>query len=99
VGEDGPTHAGAYDYAYMRTIPNIVFAPLRRKRMSANALHRLQCIKAARRYVIHAAQVRAWLSQEKMTALPIGKGEIKRHGQKIAILAFGSMVDTQFTSR
>jgi 1-deoxy-D-xylulose-5-phosphate synthase len=24
VGEDGPTHAGAYDYAYMRTIPNIV---------------------------------------------------------------------------
>jgi 1-deoxy-D-xylulose-5-phosphate synthase len=27
-----------------------------------------------------------------MTALPIGKGEIKRHGQKIAILAFGSML-------
>lgn len=24
VGEDGPTHAGAYDYAYMRTVPNMV---------------------------------------------------------------------------
>lgn len=31
VGEDGPTHAGAYDYAYMRTVPNMVIMAQRRK--------------------------------------------------------------------
>jgi 1-deoxy-D-xylulose-5-phosphate synthase len=92
VGEDGPTHAGAYDYAFMRTIPNIViFAPADEnecRQMLYTAYQHQGC--TAVRYPRGTGTGVA--IQEKMTALPIGKGEIKRHGQKIAILAFGSMV-------
>jgi 1-deoxy-D-xylulose-5-phosphate synthase len=92
VGEDGPTHAGAYDYAFMRTIPNIViFAPADEnecRQMLYTAYQYQGC--TAVRYPRGTGTGVA--IQEKMTALPIGKGEIKRHGQKIAILAFGSMV-------
>ena len=92
VGEDGPTHAGAYDYAYMRTIPNIViFAPADEnecRQMLYTAYQYQGC--TAVRYPRGTGTGVA--IQEKMTALPIGKGEIKRHGQKIAILAFGSML-------
>ena len=92
VGEDGPTHAGAYDYAYMRTIPNIViFAPGDEnecRQMLYTAYQYQGC--TAVRYPRGTGTGVA--IQEKMTALPIGKGEIKRHGQKIAILAFGSML-------
>ncbi len=92
VGEDGPTHAGAYDYAYMRTIPNIViFAPSDEnecRQMLYTAYQYQGC--TAVRYPRGTGTGVA--IQEKMTALPIGKGEIKRHGQKIAILAFGSML-------
>ena len=92
VGEDGPTHAGAYDYAFMRTIPNIViFAPADEnecRQMLYTAYQHQGC--TAVRYPRGTGTGVA--IEEKMTALPIGKGEIKRHGQKIAILAFGSMV-------
>ena len=92
VGEDGPTHAGAYDYAFMRTIPNIViFAPADEnecRQMLYTAYQYQGC--TAVRYPRGTGTGVA--IEEKMTALPIGKGEIKRHGQKIAILAFGSMV-------
>ncbi len=92
VGEDGPTHAGAYDYAYMRTIPNIViFAPSDEnecRQMLYTAYQYQGC--TAVRYPRGTGTGVA--IQEKMTEIPIGKGEIKRHGQKIAILAFGSML-------
>ena len=92
VGEDGPTHAGAYDYAYMRTIPNIVIcAPADEnecRQLLYTAYQHQGC--AAVRYPrgtgtgVHI--------NTQMTAIPIGKGEIKRLGQKVAILAFGSML-------
>ncbi len=92
VGEDGPTHAGAYDYAYMRTIPNIViFAPSDEnecRQMLYSAYQHQGC--AAVRYPRGTGTGVA--IQQQMTALAIGKGEIKRQGQKVAILAFGSMV-------
>jgi 1-deoxy-D-xylulose-5-phosphate synthase len=92
VGEDGPTHAGAYDYAYMRTIPNIViFAPSDENecRQMLYTAYQYQGCTAVRYPRGTGTGVTI---QQEMTALPIGKGEIKRHGQKIAILAFGSML-------
>ncbi|MFO1391657.1 MAG: 1-deoxy-D-xylulose-5-phosphate synthase [Agitococcus sp.] len=92
VGEDGPTHAGAYDYAYMRTIPNIVIcAPADEnecRQLLYTAYQHQGC--AAVRYprgTGTGVQI-----DTQMTAIPIGKGEIKRLGQKVAILAFGSML-------
>lgn len=98
VGEDGPTHAGAYDYAYMRTIPNIViFAPSDEnecRQMLYTAYQYQGC--AAVRYPRGTGT--GITIEQQMTALPIGKGLIKRHGQKIAILAFGSMVTPSLTA-
>ena len=92
VGEDGPTHAGAYDYAYLRTVPNmIILAP-------ADENECRQMLYTAYEYAGPAA-VRyprgtgPGVGLEKaMTALPLGKGEVRRQGRRVAILAFGSMV-------
>jgi len=92
VGADGATHAGNYDLAYLRCIPNmVVMAPSDEnecRQLLTTAYHYPG--PAAVRYP-RGAGVGAAIEQE-LTSLPIGKGEIRRKGQKIAILAFGSMV-------
>jgi len=92
VGADGATHAGNYDLAYLRCIPNmVVMAPSDEnecRQMLSTGYHYPG--PAAVRYP-RGAGIGATISQE-LTTLPIGKGEIRRKGQKVAILAFGSMV-------
>jgi len=92
VGADGATHAGNYDLPYLRCIPNmVVMAPSDEnecRQMLTTAYHYPG--PAAVRYP-RGAGVGAPL-QEALTSIAIGKGEIKRQGEKIAILAFGSMV-------
>jgi 1-deoxy-D-xylulose-5-phosphate synthase len=92
VGADGATHAGNYDLAYLRCIPNmVVMAPSdenESRQMLTTAFHYPG--PAAVRYP-RGAGVGATIAQE-LTTLPIGKGEIRRKGAKIAVLAFGSMV-------
>jgi 1-deoxy-D-xylulose-5-phosphate synthase len=89
---DRATHAGNYDLAYLRCIPNmVVMAPSDEnecRQMLTTGYHYPG--PAAVRYP-RGAGIGATISQE-LTTLPIGKGEIRRKGQKIAILAFGSMV-------
>ncbi|WP_426341473.1 1-deoxy-D-xylulose-5-phosphate synthase [Pseudoduganella sp. S-14] len=92
VGADGATHAGNYDLAYLRCIPNmVVMAPSDENecRQMLTTAYRHPG-PAAVRYP-RGAGIGATIAQE-LTTLPIGKGEIRRKGQKIAILAFGSMV-------
>ncbi|WP_342118808.1 1-deoxy-D-xylulose-5-phosphate synthase [Pseudoduganella sp. OTU4001] len=92
VGADGATHAGNYDLAYLRCIPNmVVMAPsdeneCRQMLTTAYNFPGPAAVRYPRGAGIGAA------IQQELTALPIGKGEIRRKGQKIAILAFGSMV-------
>jgi len=92
VGADGATHAGNYDLSYLRCIPNMVVMAASDenecRRMLTTGFHYPG--PAAVRYP-RGAGVGAAIEQE-LTALPIGKGEVRRQGQKIAILAFGSMV-------
>jgi 1-deoxy-D-xylulose-5-phosphate synthase len=92
VGADGATHAGNYDMAFLRCIPNmVVMAPSDEnecRQMLTSAYHYPG--PAAVRYP-RGAGVGAPVQQE-LTSLPIGKGEIRRQGKGIAILAFGSMV-------
>jgi len=92
VGADGATHAGNYDLAYLRCIPNmVVMAPSDEnecRQMLSTAYHYPG--PAAVRYP-RGSGVGAAI-ETALTTLPIGKGEIRRKGQKIAILAFGSMV-------
>jgi 1-deoxy-D-xylulose-5-phosphate synthase len=92
VGADGATHAGNYDLSYLRCIPNMVVMAASDenecRRMLTTGYHYPG--PAAVRYP-RGAGVGAAIEQE-LTALPIGKGEVRRKGQKVAILAFGSMV-------
>ena len=92
VGADGATHAGNYDLPYLRCIPNmVVMAPSDEnecRQMLTTAYHYPG--PAAVRYP-RGAGIGAAI-QPELTSLEIGKGEIKRQGEKIAILAFGSMV-------
>ncbi len=92
VGADGATHAGNYDLAYLRCIPNmVVMAPADEnecRQMLTTGYHYPG--PAAIRYP-RGAGTGAEIQQE-LTSLPLGKGEIRRNGKGIAILAFGSMV-------
>jgi 1-deoxy-D-xylulose-5-phosphate synthase len=92
VGADGATHAGNYDMAYLRCVPNmVVMAPSDEnecRQMLTTAYHYPG--PAAVRYP-RGAGVGAKIEQA-LVPLEIGKGEIRRQGKGIAILAFGSMV-------
>ncbi len=93
VGADGATHAGIYDMAYLRCIPNIVImAPCNEneaRQMLATAY--IYPGPAAVRYP-RGTGIGAKI-QDKIEPLPIGKGVILRKGINTAILAFGTMVN------
>ena len=92
VGADGATHAGNYDLAYLRCIPNMVVMAASDenecRQMLSTGYHYPG--PAAVRYP-RGAGIGAQVTADLQT-LEIGKGEIKREGKEIAILAFGSMV-------
>ena len=91
VGGDGATHNGAFDYAYLRTVPNLtVMAPSDAAECRQMLSTGLQLDSpAAVRYPRGAALGEPG---NELTALPVGKGEIRRQGKRIAILAFGAML-------
>ncbi|MCF4834705.1 1-deoxy-D-xylulose-5-phosphate synthase, partial [Acinetobacter baumannii] len=76
VGEDGPTHAGAYDYAYMRTVPNMVIMAPKDENECRQMLHTAYAYNgpAAVRYP-RGAGVGVEI-QKEMTVLELGKAEI-----------------------
>lgn len=92
VGEDGPTHAGAFDLSYLRCIPNmVVIAPSdeneTRQLLYTGFMHNGP---AAVRYPRGTGPN---VSIEKeMTVLPIGKGVIRREGKQVVILSFGTLL-------
>lgn len=97
VGEDGPTHAGAYDYAYMRTVPNMVIMAPKDENECRQMLHTAYVYNgpAAVRYP-RGAGVGVEI-QKEMVLLELGKAEIvaeinANNDEQITILAFGSRV-------
>jgi 1-deoxy-D-xylulose-5-phosphate synthase len=97
VGADGATHAGAYDIAYLRCIPNMTVMVPADENECRQMLHTGLQIDgpAAVRYPRGVGPGVAIAAA--LTTLPIGKGEIRREsnaarGERIAILAFGSML-------
>ena len=92
VGPDGPTHAGSFDYSYMGCIPNmLLMAPADenecRQMLTTGYLHEGP---AAVRYP--RGKGPGAVVDKALDALPVGKGEIRHQGSRIAILAWGSMV-------
>ncbi len=93
VGEDGPTHQGLYDIAYLRTLPNmVVMAPKDEnelKNMLKTAVYHEG--PAAVRYP-RGSGLGVEIDKE-MTSLEIGKAELLRDGKDVAIFAYGHMVE------
>ena len=92
VGADGATHAGAYDIAYLRCVPNIAIATPSdeaeaRGLLSAAYQHNGA---AAVRYP-RGSGIGAEVSDD-LAALPFGKANMVRQGVKVAILAFGTLL-------
>ncbi len=92
VGPDGPTHAGSFDFSYMRCIPNmLVMAPADenecRQMLTTGFKYNGPASVRYPRGKGPGAAINAAL-----TELEIGKGEIRHHGGRIAILAWGSLV-------
>ena len=92
VGADGPTHAGSFDLTYLRCIPNItVMTPADENECRQMLYTAFQMnTPAAVRYPRGAGT--GVVPIKEMKALQIGLGEICRKGEKIALLAFGSML-------
>ena len=92
VGGDGATHNGAFDYAFLRCVPNMtVMAPsdedeCRQMLTTGLALPGPSAVRYPRGSGPGASVT------QPLEGLPVGKGEIRRRGRKIAILAFGSML-------
>mgnify|MGYP003605055052 CR=1 FL=1 len=97
VGEDGPTHAGAYDYAYLRTVPHLIVMAPKDENECRQMLHTAYQYPgpAAVRYPRGTGP--GSVIEQKFTAIEMGKAEILAHvhdyaPKQIALLAFGSMV-------
>jgi len=92
VGADGATHAGAYDYAFLRCIPNmVVLAPSDENecRQMLYTAFRHEGPSAVRYPRGAGIGVEA---KQDLTEIPLGKAQVRRMGKRVAILAFGTML-------
>ena len=92
VGADGATHAGAYDIAFLRCIPNMSIAcpadenECRKLLSAAFAQDHPVAVRYPRGAGVGVAP------DASLDALPFGKGEVRRQGQRVAVLAFGTLL-------
>ena len=88
VGEDGATHHGEFDIAYMRPIPNLRILAPRNEQELRDAMY--TAYKGNAPYVIRYPRGRAaGVAEGEMRVLPEGKAEILREGKDVALLTLG----------
>ena len=89
VGDDGPTHHGAFDISYFRPIPNVVVMAPRDEAMLVHMLHTAIAHDgpAALRYPRGAAEGAAIPAEPQ--EIPIGTGEVLANGERVALLGYG----------
>jgi 1-deoxy-D-xylulose-5-phosphate synthase len=92
VGDDGPTHHGAFDIAYFRPLPNVVAMAPRDEAMLVRMLRTAIAFDgpAALRYPRGAAV--GVEIPDSAEALPIGSGETLQTGERVALLGYGTGV-------
>jgi 1-deoxy-D-xylulose-5-phosphate synthase len=92
VGDDGPTHHGVFDIAYLRPLPNITLMAPRDEAMLVHMLHTALQIDgpAAIRYP-RGAGVGVQLPGTP-DVIPVGTGEILRSGERVALVGYGTGV-------
>lgn len=96
VGDDGPTHHGVFDIAYLRHLPNIVLAAPRDEAQLVHLLH--TGIEHPGTFALRYPRGEGTgvplpsAANGGVQTLPIGKGEVLRQGDRLAILGYGSGV-------
>lgn len=92
VGDDGPTHHGVFDIAFLRNIPNLVIMSPKDENelqhMLNTSIHHPGPV--AVRYPRGAGE--GVVMDQELQCLPIGKGEVLRQGEDVLLLAVGNMV-------
>ncbi|RYY90136.1 MAG: 1-deoxy-D-xylulose-5-phosphate synthase [Chitinophagaceae bacterium] len=91
VGEDGPTHHGAYDIPYFRCIPNMIISAPMNEQELRNLMYTAQLDSTKLPFVIRYPRGEGVMSDWKkpLEELTIGKGRRIRAGKDVAILSFG----------
>jgi len=92
VGPDGPTHAGAFDFSYARCIPNLVIMAPADENECRQMLYTAYNSSSPSLVRYPRGKGPGVAVQKLMRPLAIGKGELRRQGKFVAILAFGSML-------
>jgi 1-deoxy-D-xylulose-5-phosphate synthase len=89
VGDDGPTHHGAFDISYLRMLPNMVLMAPRDEAMLVHMLHTAIAHPgpAALRYPRGSAEGVELPAGPEL--LPIGRGEVLRSGERVALVGYG----------
>jgi len=93
VGEDGPTHHGVFDLSLLRTIPNIIISAPRNGSQLRNLLYTAQLgldLPIAIRYPRGKVPDENWYGEFEKT--DIGKAEVIKKGNNLAVLALGNRV-------
>ncbi len=92
VGADGPTHQGAFDISFLRTVPNMVVMTPSDENECRQMLYTGYLCNgpAAVRYPRGSGT--GIQAESEMQALPLGKGRVVREGKGTAILAFGTLL-------
>ncbi|GLS27800.1 1-deoxy-D-xylulose-5-phosphate synthase [Marinibactrum halimedae] len=93
VGEDGPTHAGAFDLSFLRCIPNMVIATPSDENECRQLLH--TCYQFPGPAAVRYPRGKGMGSHicEELSVWPLGKGKRVRSGKHIVILNFGTLLD------
>jgi len=92
VGPDGPTHAGSFDFSFMRCLPNIVIMAPADENECRQMLFTGMQLDGPSSVRYPRGNGPGVDVEEQMTALPVGKADIRREGKSVALLAFGTMV-------
>ena len=92
VGQDGPTHHGAFDLSYLRCVPNMVIGAPSDENECRQMLYTAYRHPGPSAIRYPRGTGPGSLIEEAMTELPIGRGVVVRQGRGVAILNFGALL-------
>jgi 1-deoxy-D-xylulose-5-phosphate synthase len=99
VGEDGPTHHGTFDLAYMRLIPNLIVTAPKDEQELRNLLYSAIYHYPGPVSIRYPRGKGVGAELDGFETIPLGKWEVLNHGKEVAILAVGKMVSNALRAR
>ena len=92
VGDDGPTHHGAFDIAYLRCLPNLVLAAPRDEQLLRDLLHTALCHDDGPFALRYPRGESVGVPLATARELEVGTGELLREGERVALIGYGTGV-------